>query len=53
MNGNSFLLDSNVILYLLSGNKTVTAILEGTQPYVSFITQLELLGNKGITQKDL
>jgi predicted nucleic acid-binding protein len=53
MNGNSFLLDTNVVLYLLSGNKTITAILEGTQPYVSFITQLELLGYKGISSKDL
>ncbi|MBU3663257.1 MAG: type II toxin-antitoxin system VapC family toxin [Bacteroidetes bacterium] len=53
MNGNSFLLDTNVVLYLLSGNKTITAILDGAQPYVSFITQLELIGYKGITPKDI
>jgi len=53
MSGNSFLLDTNVVLYLLSGNKTITTILDGTQPYISFITQLELLGYKGISQKDL
>jgi predicted nucleic acid-binding protein len=53
MNGNSFLLDTNVVLYLLSGNKTITTILEGAQPYISFITQLELMGYKGISPKDL
>ena len=53
MSGNSFLLDTNVVLYLLSGNKTITTILDGTQPYISSITQLELLGYKGISQKDL
>jgi predicted nucleic acid-binding protein len=53
MNGNSFLLDTNIVLYLLSGNKTITEILDGAQPYVSFITQLELLGYQGISQKDM
>jgi predicted nucleic acid-binding protein len=53
MNGNRFLIDTNIFLYLLSGNKTITEILDGTQPYVSFITQLELLGYQGISQKDM
>lgn len=53
MSGNSFLLDTNVVLYLLSGNKTITSILDGTQPYVSFITQLELLSFKDLNAKEM
>lgn len=52
MNGNSFLLDTNIVLYLLSGNTTVEEIIHGSQLYVSFVTQLELLGYKGITAKE-
>jgi predicted nucleic acid-binding protein len=52
MSGNSFLIDTNIALYLLSGNETLRELLGGTKVYVSFITQLELLGYKGITQKE-
>lgn len=52
MNGNSFLIDTNIALYLLSGNKGLVDILQGSQLYVSFVTQLELLGYKGITAKE-
>lgn len=44
MNGNKLFLDSNVILYLLSGDYTVAEFLNGKQLFVSFISQLELLG---------
>lgn len=44
MSGNNFLLDTNIVLYLLSGNTTVAEIIDGTQLYISFVTQLELLG---------
>ena len=49
MSGNSFILDTNIILYLLSGNTTIAEIVDGSQCYVSFVTQLELLGYKGIS----
>ena len=52
MSGANFLLDTNIVLYLLSGNKTVADIIDGAQIYVSFVTELELLGYKGITPKD-
>ena len=52
MSGSSFLLDTNVILYLLSGNKTIADILPDSHLYVSFISQLELLGYKEITLKE-
>lgn len=52
MNGTRVLLDTNIVLYLLGGNPTVTDILDGTYPYLSFISQLELLGYQGITSEE-
>jgi predicted nucleic acid-binding protein len=52
MSGASFLLDTNVVLYLLSGNSTIADTIDGAQIYVSFVTELELLGYKGITAKE-
>ncbi len=53
MNGNSVLLDTNVILYFLNGEETLIPILEQKNLFLSFITQLELLGNKNIESKDI
>ena len=44
MSGNSLLLDTNVSLYLLSKDDTLAAILQGRDIYLSFITELELMG---------
>lgn len=44
MSGPNFLIDTNIALYLLSGNTTIAEIINGSQVYISFITQLELLG---------
>lgn len=52
MNGNNLLLDSNIILYLMKGEQTLVPLLDQKQPYVSFITQLETLGHKGITKQE-
>ena len=52
MSGPSFLIDTNIALYLLSGNTTIAEIINGSQVFVSFITQLELLGYKGISTKE-
>jgi len=52
MSGNNVLLDSNIILYLLSGEETLIPLLEEKKLYVSFITQLEILGFKGITKEE-
>ena len=52
MNGNSFIIDTNIILYILNGNKELAELLDGKEIYVSFITELELLGYKGISDKD-
>jgi predicted nucleic acid-binding protein len=52
MSGPNFLIDTNIALYLLSGNTTIAEIINGSQVYISFITQLELLGYKGISTKE-
>ncbi|MDZ7648402.1 MAG: hypothetical protein U5K54_15120 [Cytophagales bacterium] len=51
MNGNSVVLDTNIVLYLLSGDQVLSELLNGKKIYLSFISQLELLGFKGITSK--
>ena len=52
MNGNSILLDTNIVLYLLNGDQTLIPLLENKQLIVSFITELELLSYKGIKSED-
>lgn len=51
MNGNSVLLDTNIVLYLLGGVKVLADLLNQKKLYLSFISQLELLGFRGISQK--
>lgn len=51
MNGNSVLLDTNIVLYLLGGDKVLADLLNQKKLYLSFISQLELLGFRGISQK--
>lgn len=43
MNGSKLLVDTNIILYLLNGNKDIAQILAGRDIYISFITEIELL----------
>ena len=50
MSGNRLLLDTNIILYLLGGDQTLARILEDKNPYLSFISELELYGFKKLTK---
>lgn len=52
MNGSKIFLDTNIILYLLNGDRTLAELLHQKQFYVSVITELELLAYKGITDKE-
>lgn len=52
MNGKEILVDTNFLLYLLKGNDTLEQMLQGKDLYVSFITELELIGFKNITAKE-
>jgi len=52
MNGNKLFLDTNILLYLRQGDKTLAEVLDNKQFYISFITQLELLSFHGLTKKE-
>jgi hypothetical protein len=43
MSGNSYCLDTNILIYLLDGDKALASLLQGANFYISFITELELL----------
>lgn len=45
MSGNNYLLDTNIVLYLLGGDKVLAEILGTKTPFVSYITEMELLGS--------
>lgn len=53
MTGSSILLDTNIVLYLLDGDKTLIPLLEDKQLIISFITELELLSLKNIHASEL
>jgi predicted nucleic acid-binding protein len=49
MNGNRFLLDTNIILYILAGDKILANYLRNKILYTSIICEIELLSYKPIT----
>ncbi len=53
MSGNSILIDTNIALYLLNGDNTIAELLDGKDVYLSFISELELLGFQDLRDEDL
>lgn len=53
MNGNSIFIDTNIILYLLSGDDTIADFLNDKTIFISFVTELELLGYQEINHEEL
>ena len=53
MNGSNILLDTNIVLYLLNGEETLIPLLEEKNLYISFISQLELLGARYLKPEDI
>jgi predicted nucleic acid-binding protein len=53
MSGNNVLLDTNIVLYLLNGEETLIPLLEEKNLYLSFISQLELLGARYLKPNDI
>lgn len=53
MSGSKFLLDTNAVLYILSGDEVLAELLNGEQLYISIITEIELLSFTSITLKEL
>lgn len=52
MSGTKLFIDTNIILYLLDGDETLADFLQNKQLYILVITEMELLGYKGITAKE-
>ncbi|MEO8885255.1 MAG: type II toxin-antitoxin system VapC family toxin [Mucilaginibacter sp.] len=52
MIGKEILVDTNIILYLLNGSDTIESFLQGKDIYLSFITELELIGFKNISDQE-
>lgn len=52
MNGNSYVLDTNIILYLLSGDEMIAWHLQGQPLYTSVICEMELMSYKGFSTKE-
>ncbi len=52
MNGSRVLTDTNIVIYLLSGDETVAELLDEKTVYVSFVTELELLSYGGLTNEE-
>lgn len=50
MNGTEFLLDTNIVLYLLKGDQTLAQLLDTHVMYISFVTEMELLSFPGLSQ---
>ncbi len=53
MSGNSILIDTNIALYLLNGDNTIAELLNGKDVYLSFISELELLGFQDLRDEDV
>src|SRR5271156_5265937 len=53
MSGNEIVLDTNIILYLLAGDETLSVFLQDKEVYISVITELELIGFPDISAKEL
>ena len=51
MNG-SVLIDTNIALYLLMGDKKVADLLDGKRIFASFITEVEILSYSKITTEE-
>ena len=52
MNGNKFFLDTNIIIYILNGDKIISDYLSQKIFYTSIVCEIELFGSKSLTPKE-
>lgn len=52
MNGDRILIDTNTAIYLLNGDQTLARLLDQKSIYISFVSELELLGFSGISEEN-
>jgi predicted nucleic acid-binding protein len=53
MSGNRYFIDTNIALYLLSGDEVIIDLLNEQDIYISVITEMELLSYKDLTDDDI
>lgn len=53
MNGNSILIDTNIIIYLFQGNQQIIDFLTGKQLYISSICEIEVLSFPKLTKEEI
>lgn len=53
MSGTEILIDTNIALYLLAGSQPVADVLQGNRIYISFVSELELLGFRGVGNEQI
>ena len=53
MSGTAYLLDTNIVLYLLRGDKDIPSLIKGSDIYISFITEMELLSFPKLSSSEL
>lgn len=49
MNGDRYLLDTNIVLFILSGDETIARYLHQKDLFLSVISEIELLGYKSLS----
>ena len=52
MSGKIFLLDTNILIYALKGQEFARKYFEAA-PFISVITEVEIIGVKGLSEKEL
>jgi predicted nucleic acid-binding protein len=50
MNGDSLVVDANIIIYHLNGDRTLEAMLEGKKIFLSFISEIEIKSFQSLTK---
>ena len=53
MSGNSYLIDTNIAIYLLGGDKKIAEVLNKNHIYLSFITELELVAFRDLDENEI
>ena len=51
MSGKSVLVDTNILIYLLKGDRTAAELLSEKELYISFVSQIELSSSKNLIEK--
>jgi predicted nucleic acid-binding protein len=52
MSGSRLFVDTNILIYLLKGDSTLETFLQDKHIYISFITEMELLGFANISVEE-